>query len=62
MDFQKKSFKDRIRALMDKNKQLDTELENDVPEPQKSALNDEKQSNITPVMTGELFIITEWLG
>ena len=45
MDFQKKSFKDRIRALMDKNKQLDTELENDVPEPQKSALNDEKQSN-----------------
>ncbi len=45
MDFQKDGFKSRIRALMNKNKQLDQQIKNDVPEPQKSALNDEKQSN-----------------
>ena len=45
MDFQKDGFKSRIRALMNKNKQLDQQIKNDVPEDKKSALNDEKQDN-----------------
>ena len=45
MDFQKNGFKSRIRALMDKNKQLDQQIENNDSAVKKSTLNDEKQDN-----------------
>ena len=38
-------FKERIKALRDRNKQIDTELEKDSPESKKMALNDEKEEN-----------------
>ena len=38
-------FKERIKTLRDRNKQIDTELEKDSPESKKVALNDEKEQN-----------------
>lgn len=45
MDNQDNAFKSRIRALMDKNKQLDSQIEDDDSAVKKSALNDEKEQN-----------------
>lgn len=38
-------FKKQIKALRDRNKQIDTELENDSTESKKAALTDEKEDN-----------------
>ena len=43
MDFIINGFKERIKALRDRNKQIDTELEKDSTESKKAALNDEKE-------------------
>ena len=43
MDFIINGFKERIKALRDRNKQIDTELENDSTEAKKAALNDKKE-------------------
>ena len=45
MDFIINGFKERIKALRDRNKQIDTELEKDSTESKKAALNDEKEVN-----------------
>lgn len=45
MDSVKNSFKERIKALMMKNKQLDSQIEDDTPEGEKTALRDEKEQN-----------------
>ena len=45
MDIKKNGFKNRIRALMNKNKQLDQQIENNDSAVKKSTLNDEKQDN-----------------
>lgn len=45
MDNEENAFKSRIRALMMKNKQLDSEIEDDDSTAEKSALKDEKDKN-----------------
>ena len=45
MDNQENAFKSRIKALMMKNKQLDSQIEDDDSTAEKSALNDEKEQN-----------------
>ena len=45
MDNEENAFKSRIRALMMKNKQLDSEIEDDDSTAKKSALKDEKDKN-----------------
>ena len=42
-------FKERIKALRDRNKQIDAELENDSTESKKAALNDEKEDNLNQI-------------
>lgn len=45
MDFLKNDFKSRIRAIMTRNKQLDSQIKPDTPADEKTALNDEKDKN-----------------
>ena len=45
MDSIKNGFKSRIKALMTRNKQLDSEIENNDSEGKKTALKDEKENN-----------------
>ena len=45
MDSIKNSFKSRIKSLMARNKQLDSEIENNDSAVKKSALKDEKEQN-----------------
>ena len=45
MDSRLNSIKDRIRALINRNKQIDTELENNSQESKKEVLNTEKEQN-----------------
>lgn len=45
MDFLKNAYKESIRALMNRNKQLDSEIENNDSTVKKSALKDEKDKN-----------------
>ena len=45
MDFLKDDFKEKIKALMVKNKQLDTQIEDDDSMQEKEALKDEKDKN-----------------
>ncbi|MBQ8677034.1 MAG: hypothetical protein IJ529_01030 [Alphaproteobacteria bacterium] len=45
MDSIKNSFKSRIKSLMTRNKQLDSEIENNDSAVKKSALKDEKEQN-----------------
>ena len=45
MDNNENAFKSRIKALMMKNKQLDSQIEDDTPEGEKTALKDEKEQN-----------------
>ena len=42
-------FKERIKALRDRNKQIDTELEKDSTESKKAALTDEKEDNLNQI-------------
>ena len=49
MDFIINGFKERIKALRDKNKQIDTELETDSTESKKAALTDEKEDNLNQI-------------
>ena len=45
MEQEEKAINGRIRALMDRNKQINTELENNTPEAKKEVLNTEKMTN-----------------
>ena len=49
MDFIINGFKERIKALRDRNKQIDTELETDSTESKKAALTDEKEDNLNQI-------------
>ncbi len=42
-------FRERIKALRDRNKQIDTELEKDSTESKKAALTDEKEDNLNQI-------------
>ena len=45
MDSRINAIKERIKGLINRNKQIDTELENDSQESKKEALNAEKEQN-----------------
>lgn len=45
MDSQINTIKDRIRGLINRNRQIDTEIEDDSPESKKEALKAEKEQN-----------------
>ena len=49
MDFIINGFKERIKALRDRNKQIDTELEKDSTESKKAALTNEKEDNLNQI-------------
>ncbi len=45
MDSRLNGIRERIRALINRNKQIDTEIDNNAPEPRKEVLKAEKESN-----------------